>query len=255
VPNVVAELGPGSSLGTGFAALIAGAQKYYALDLIDHSQVDTNVKVFDDLVALFRRKASIPAAGSYSLIFPDLDSYDFPQFLLDPGTELFNKRVKAIREDIILRTGVFFEVAAPWTQSNLIKVHFVDWLFSHSVLEHVDDLPATYRAVTKWLKPGAYASHLIDFDCHGLAHEWNGHWAIKDGLWIAIRGKRPYLLNRDWYETHLRLAATNGLTTLLEKRNKRFDGLIREQFEPRFRVMPDDDARTRMVFVIHQQAC
>ena len=43
VPKVVAELGPGSSLGVGFAALIAGAEKYYALDLIDFSDPSVNL--------------------------------------------------------------------------------------------------------------------------------------------------------------------------------------------------------------------
>ena len=255
LPEVVAELGPGSSFGTGFAALIAGAQKYYALDLIDHSNPQANLAVFDELVALFRRKAAIPASGYHSLIFPDLDSYDFPKSLrFDPEAAPFESRVNAIREDLLAKTGHFFEVAAPWTGSNIIQEHSIDWLFSHSVLEHVDNLTETYRHIAQWLKPGAYASHLIDFYCHGLTHEWNGHWALRDGLWLALRGKRPYLLNRDCCQTHLRLAAEHGTRTILEKRNMRYDGLVREQFVPRFRAMTDEDSRTRMVFLIQQAA-
>ena len=254
LPKTVAELGPGSTLGAGFAALIAGAHKYYALDFVDHSNLNTNLKVFDDLVSFFRRKAAIPASGQHSMIFPDLDSYEFPDCLsFDPHSASFEERVSKIREDIVHGTGGFFEAAAPWMQSNMIKEASIDWLFSHSVLEHVDDLSGTFRAIAKWLKQGAYSSHLIDFDCHGLAHEWNGHWAISDGIWFAIRGKRPYLLNRDWCETYLQLAAENGLVSLLEMRNKRYDELIREQFGPRFRVMSDQDARTRMIFTIHQK--
>jgi SAM-dependent methyltransferase len=254
LPKVVAELGPGSSFGTGFAALIAGADKYYALDLIDHSDINSNLRVFDELVSLFQKKATIPASGRYSLIFPDLDSYDFPALIsLDPHGVLFSNRIKDIREDIIRRSGVFFEVAAPWARSNIIKQGTVDWLFSHSVLEHVDDPKETYHAIAKWLRHGGYGSHLIDFDCHGLTDEWNGHWAIKDAVWFAMRGKRPYLLNRNWCEIHMQLAAENGFATLLERRNKRFDGLIREQFQPRFRNMTDEDARTRMVCFIHQK--
>jgi SAM-dependent methyltransferase len=256
VPKTVAELGPGSTPGAGFAALIAGADKYYALDFVDHSNLNTSVKVFDDLVSLFRKKAMIPASGQHSMIFPDLDSYEFPDCLsFEPSSALFEERVSKIREDILRGTGFFFEAAAPWMQSNIIKEASIDWLFSHSVLEHVDDLRGTFRAIARWLKPGAYTSHLIDFDCHGLAHEWNGHWAIKDGIWFAIRGKRPYLLNRNWCETYLQLAAENGLASILELRNKRYDGLIREQFEPRFRVMSDQDARTRMIYTIHQNIC
>src|ERR1700760_4110721 len=57
VPRVVAELGPGSSLGVGLAALIAGADKYCALDLIDHSDVAANLAVFDELAEMFRDQA------------------------------------------------------------------------------------------------------------------------------------------------------------------------------------------------------
>jgi hypothetical protein len=130
----------------------------------------------------------------------------------------------------------------------------VDWIFSHAVLEHVDDLQGTYRAMADWLKPDGYASHLIDFFSHNLAKDWNGHWAIGEGLWHAIRGKRPYLLNRAWYGAHLELASEAGFQTILEKRNKRFDGLTREQLQPRFGVMTDEDARTRMVFVVQRRA-
>ena len=37
IPKVVAELGPGSSLGMGLCALLLGADTYYALDIVDHT--------------------------------------------------------------------------------------------------------------------------------------------------------------------------------------------------------------------------
>jgi hypothetical protein len=40
----------------------------------------------------------------------------------------------------------------------------------------------------------------------------------------------------------------------LEKRNKRFDGLLPEQFAPRFRSITDEDARLRMVLAISRSA-
>ncbi len=52
-PEAVAEIGPGSSLGVGLAALISGSHKYYALDDVQHATRGTNLKVFDELVRLF----------------------------------------------------------------------------------------------------------------------------------------------------------------------------------------------------------
>ena len=104
--------------------------------------------------------------------------------------------------------------------------------------------------MAQWLKPGGYASHLIDFSSHRMTDEWNGHWAINDGIWHLMRGKRPYLINRCSYAEHLKIAAAHGLTPITEMRNKRFDGLIPEDFAPRFRKVSDEDARSMMVFVI-----
>jgi hypothetical protein len=251
-PKVVAELGPGSSMGAGFAALIAGAEKYYALDIVNHSNLETNLHVFDELAALFRNRAPIPDSGIHQAIFPDLNRYGFPEFLTFRPDAAFERRVSIIRKDIQRQNGVFFEVAAPWTRTSNVKPHTVDWVFSHSVLEHVDDLSGTYSAIAEWLKPSACTSHLIDFYSHEISREWNGHWAIGDFLWLAIRGRRPYLLNRSWCSMHRKLAAENGFIILLEKVRTRLDGLRREQFAPRFRMMSDDDARTRMMFLIGQ---
>jgi hypothetical protein len=251
-PKVVAEVGPGSSLGTGFAALIAGAEKYYALDLIDFSETTANLRIFDELVALFRRKAPIPASGWHSCRFPDLDCYDFPDFLAFDLDAAFEKRIAAIRQDIAFKTGVFVQIAAPWMQTSMVRPGSVDWIFSQSVMEHIDDIAAAYHTFAYLLKPSGYASHLIDFASHGMTREWNGHWALSDSTWYLLRGRRPYLINRLPYSEHIRLATANGFVTVLEKRNKRFDGLIPEQFAPRFRSISDEDARTTMVLLVNR---
>src|SRR5262245_35644000 len=53
VPHTVAELGPGDSIGIGLAALLCGAEKYYALDVVRYSDLRTNLAIFDRLVQLF----------------------------------------------------------------------------------------------------------------------------------------------------------------------------------------------------------
>src|SRR5262245_51065395 len=49
-PEVVAELGPGDSLGTGLAWLIAGAERYLAFDVRRYATAEQNTQVFDALV-------------------------------------------------------------------------------------------------------------------------------------------------------------------------------------------------------------
>ena len=63
-PRIVVELGPGASLGVGLAALIAGAETYYACDAVRHANTDRNLELFDEIVALFRRREAIPAEPS-----------------------------------------------------------------------------------------------------------------------------------------------------------------------------------------------
>lgn len=254
VPAAVAELGPGSSLGTGFAALIAGAEKYYALDLVDHTKPERNLALFDQVAELFRRRALIPSSGRHSLRFPDLERYDFPAFLELGPASAFEERVAAIRADIALGTGQHLEMFAPWADRATIRPQSIDWVFSESVMEHIDDLAGAYAALGFWLKPSGHASHLIDFGSHGVTRDWNGHWALGDRMWTALRGRRPYLINRQPYAEHLRLARENGFATVLERRSKRFDGLIPEQFARRFRDVNDEDARSHMVLLISRAA-
>jgi len=47
-------------------------------------------------------------------------------------------------------------------------VNEIDLVFSRAVLEHVNDLPATFRDMYSALKPGGIAIHLVDLKSHGL---------------------------------------------------------------------------------------
>ena len=210
--------------------------------------------IFDELVALFRRRAPIPASGQHSRRYPDLHGYDFPGFL-DLGTDAaFAERASAIRRDIIEKRKEFVEAAAPWTEAAILQPHSVDWVFSQSVLEHIDNLDTAYRALAQWLAPGGYMSHLIDFSSHSLTREWNGHWALGEVTWRALRGRRPYLINREPYAAYLGRGTANGFVTVLERRNKRFDGLIPQQFASPFREISEEDARTAMAFLVSRKA-
>lgn len=46
--ETIAELGPGCSLGTGLVVLLCGSKKYYAFDIVEHTNITENIKVFDE---------------------------------------------------------------------------------------------------------------------------------------------------------------------------------------------------------------
>src|SRR4029077_8230053 len=120
----------------------------------------------------------------------------------------------------------------------------IDLVFSQAVLEHVDDLPATYRAMGLWLKPNGLTSNQIDFRCHNTARGWNGHWLYSDRTWRLIRGKRSYLLNREPYFAHLQFLAANGFVVAGSQTEKLESCLDRGKLPSRFRALTDEDLTT-----------
>jgi SAM-dependent methyltransferase len=138
---------------------------------------------------------------------------------------------------------------APWFDPSVVRRGAIDMIYSQAVLEHVDDLDATYAALAEWLKPGGVASHQIGFVSHGLTPEWNGHWAIADPVWRVIRGRRPYLLNREPASTHVRLIKRSGLHVVGEVRVQIASGIERSRLARRFRHLSDEDLTTKAIFL------
>jgi hypothetical protein len=105
-PDVVAELGPGDSIGVGLAAILSGCKSYLAFDRVPFAVVDRNIRVFEELVELFQQRTPIPDDTEFPDLYPCLDRYDFPAYLF-PGDHLEKvleeDRLRAIRE--VLMTG------------------------------------------------------------------------------------------------------------------------------------------------------
>jgi hypothetical protein len=78
------------------------------------------------------------------------------------------------------------------TQSGLIgRTGIVDTVLSRAVLEHVDDLPATFRDMSAALVSGGVAIHKVDLRSHGL-HRSNrlDFLTWSDWLWrLMFSGK------------------------------------------------------------------
>lgn len=254
-PRIIAELGPGDSLGLGLAGLLSGSERYFGLDVVRYADFSRNLRVFDELVELFRRREPIPGPEEFPNVRPALDSYAFPDFLdaermakaLDPA------RVAALRAELEGRTSgmpPMIAYFAPWDNPDLLQPHSVDMVFSQAVLEHVEGLPGTYKALSLWLKPEGFMTHTIDFKAHHTSRLWNGHWAYPDPIWKLIKGKRVFLLNRMPRSVHIGHLETAGFDIAMESKSQRRDGIPQASLAKRFRTMTEDDATTAGTFIL-----
>lgn len=249
----IGELGPGDSLGIGLAALLSGAARYVGLDIVAYSAKADLEKILDGLLLLYSRKERIPDHVEFPRVRPQIESYEFPGHLID-WTNLSAKAEK-IRSQLRggLNSGSLLGYRVPWMSLPQIEEASLDLIFSQAVLEHVDSLEETYRTMFAWLRPGGYASHMIDFTAHGRSPFWNGHWAYSDRQWNLVRGKREFLLNREPLSTHLILAKKVGFELLLTKPEQASHGLEAPALAPRFQKMDATDALTSSVLLILQK--
>jgi SAM-dependent methyltransferase len=249
----VGELGPGDSIGIGLAALLSGATQYLGLDIVPFSANANLERIFNELVNLYSRRESIPDNDEFPRLRPRLDSHEFPGHLIDLTD--FAARAKGIRDELrsVLNGSRVIKYQAPWTSPNDIALASLDLIFSQAVLEHVDNLEETYQAMFAWLKPGGYASHVIDFSAHHLSPFWNGHWAYSDLQWTLVRGRREFLLNREPVSTHLVCAEKAGFEILATDLLRDGDGLNRKGLSHRFQELDCNDVRTRGAMLILQK--
>jgi hypothetical protein len=259
IPNALAELGPGDSIGVGLAAMLSGVNHYYALDVVRYSDNESNLKVFDELVAMFQARAPRPHRG-----WPDFDQYLdaglFPSDVLTPARlaeTLDPDRIQAIRN--LLRDNgkstaqLSIQYIVPWSDQAVIANGSLDTIISHSVLEHVMDLRGTYSSLNAWLRDGGIMSHQVDFGCHGIAQVWNGYWTYSDRLWKLICGKREYLINRAPCSQHLEWLRKTGFKVCLAEKQIVESGIPRSALAPRWADLSTEDLHCASLFVVAQK--
>ena len=254
-PEIVVELGPGDSLGMGLAALLSGAARYWAVDAVRFVNPRKNLAIFDDLVELFRQRAALPGGAEFPELNPPVASSDFPADLLDESrlrAALDPNRLALIRNAILNLEHEGDSVIlykAPWASGDFGAGPAADMIYSQAVLEHIDNLPDTYREMNRWLKPGGFVSHEIDFKSHGLAARWDGHRAYSDLTWRLLRGHRPYLINRAPLSTHLSLLRENGFDLRGRLTSEAEPSVARRQLAARFRALSEEDRITTRAFL------
>jgi len=256
-PKRVAKLGPGDSLGTGLAALISGADLYYAFDVVKYATSELNLSTFEELVQLFMKRENIPDDQEFPDVLPRLDSYKFPDYILttDHLTKALQKdRIEFIRHSLINlensdEPGCIIYVA-PWHNDKIIEQSSIDLIFSQAVLEHVDELSSTYQTMYLWLKRGAYMSHTVDFRSHEITDKENGHWAISLPIWKLIRGRKPFLINRLPYSAHIEQLNQHKFKILANIPLQITNGIGRNELAYEFQGFSDNDLSTSRAYFI-----
>lgn len=256
-PEVLLELGPGSSFGVGLAAMLTGTNKYYALDTLQHADLQENLETFDELVRLFSERAAIPHGTEFTTeVRPPLKNYDFPYHILDDQylSECLNlDRLKMIREalEISLKESentshcpIQICYVGPWIDEKIIPDGSVDMVISNTTLEHVDNLDEIVDRFYDCLVDGGFMSHNIDFSDHGCSNKWNGHWAISPLVWSIMRGRRPYLINREPYSTYSNLFESKGFKIVCDIKFQNQTGITREELTREFENLSEDDFHT-----------
>jgi len=255
IPQTVAELGPGESLGVGLCALLSGANHYAGLDVIAHSYPERNQFVLNELIKLFQSRAPNPDKG-WPEFSAYLDERSFPGHILTEAglrESLSPERIEGIRRAVTVPlpgAPISAEYKAPWFDPRVIESNSVDLVVSQSVLEHVVDLPGTYRALYQWVKPGGWMSHQIDFKSHGLTTRWNGYRTCSERLWDITLGKRPFMINRQPASMHLRLIREAGFRVVTYQQYMRKDGIRRDELAPRWKDISEEDLNCSGMYVI-----
>lgn len=253
-PQIVVELGPGDSLGSGLAALLSGVKLYYALDLVPFANLRRNVRMLDEMVQLFKSQADIPDQHEYPRLHPVLNDYAFPSDLL-PAAKLRHlisaQRLEYLRWSLehLNEPGSCIRYVAPWNRADVCESNAVDFIFSQAVLEHVADLETTCALIFDWLKPGGLTSHQIDFTSHQTAKQWNGHWCYSDFSWRVLSGKRSYLLNRAPHSVQLGSFQKQGFQILADVCVFKKSVVRKDRLSKRFQNLSGADLTTSGAFI------
>ena len=242
-PETVLEIGPGNSLGVGLAALLTGVRQYLAYDRNALLHPPTNPQLLTEIAQLYQRKADFAESGS-GLLYT---AFPHPLFSAERLACFLSPQWRQQLVDALEHRN---ELIRYYNDPAAVAARSVDYLFSHSVLEHVDDLAAMYASMWQWLKPGGLMTHSIDFSSHGSSNHWNGHWTVPDWLWRLMKGKRRYFLNRVPLAQHQALLARQGFELKGVHSLTRASLLTRADLAPRFRDLPEADLTTSSAFLV-----
>jgi hypothetical protein len=245
-PKVVAELGPGDSIGIGICTLLTGADVYYGLDMIKHANTERNLQILDELVVLFKNREPIPSEGEYPRVKPYLADYSFPKDILTD--ELLDKllvpdRIESIRKAISGDNSGSIKICylVPWENYKKPIEHKFDLILSQAVLEHIIRIDHAFGFMHKNLSEKGYMSHQIDYKAHEFSTVWNEHWGFNSFLWKLAMIGRGFPMNRLPHSAYLKLLDKYQFVSINEQQVIDENGLRRNNFKGKFKQFTDSD--------------
>jgi len=259
VRDVVVEIGPGDSVGTGLAALLTTGKRYIALDVVPHAAAVVQSSLLDAIADLLRAKTPIPDANEFPKVFPRLPDYRFPSDVLD-GDRLARRLAPSHIEQVrsaLDHMGTddpkaAIRYACPWSRSS-VPPKSADLVFSQAALQEIDNrggaLRSTFESMATWLKPGGIVSHQVDLGMYG-AEPWDRHWTYGDMTWTMIRGQRPNYINREPLSTYEELCEEFGFDVALLDVVEETPSVARGRLAPRFRPLDERDRTARAVHIV-----
>lgn len=258
MPETIAEIGPGDSLGIGLCALISGVENYYAFDIIEHTNIKKNLEIFEQIVDLFKTRADIPNELEFPFIHPPLSDYSFPDHILTShklGILLSDDRIHSIKASIhnMYNKDSKIHYIVPWVTENSELKEKIDLIYSQAVMEHIMDIESAYKACYAYLKPTGFMSHEIDYSAHETHKIWNGHWGYKNQLWKILMHGRAYYINRLPHSAHVALIEKAGFKIITEIKNISNSGISKEMVCNSLPLFYSDDFNVKSAFIQAQK--
>ena len=254
--DTIAEVGPGDSIGVGLLALLLGAKKYYAFDVVKFANIKKNLQIFYELIELLKNREAIPNEKEFPKVNPMLDNYDLPYHIYNEKFIdycLRKDRIEQIEHSIVNQNkndSLISYFNDKDIFNNKIQKNSIDLIFSQATMEHVDDVSGQYKSMSNLLKEDGVISHSIDFRSHGYASNWDKHWEYSEIYWKLLRGKRPYLINRLPLSKHLELMEMNNFKILGNQIIKAESSILNRYKNKNFTNFKDYDFTASVSYIL-----
>jgi SAM-dependent methyltransferase len=220
----VLEIGPGSNLGFGLLALLAGANSVTCLDAVPRAHAQKS-----GMEALY--SALVKTAALYP------ETYLVAPALLEHARHDPDGLAWQLLERIVYRAPM--DIAR-----NDLPDASLDVVCSHICFEHFTDPAGAVAQIARLLRPGGVTSHLIDLRDHRNFDRPLDFLSYSDTLWRLTTSHRPDAVRNRWRASEYRAAfGQHGLELLyLEVIHKTtVNAEMRRRFSRRFRALDLED--------------